>query len=130
MITTKERLKNLRDDHDMKQEHIALIIGKTQQQYSEYETGKSEIPVRVLLKLAEFYNVSVDYLLCRTNHKKGPVGNNDEIVPGTTAESLLADILFLNIQGRDAVIEYIELLKIKEKHLALLKCEANAVSVP
>ena len=53
-----ENIRNLREDHD-----------KTQTTYSKYELGKINIPVEVFIKLADFYNVSVDYLLGRTKNK-------------------------------------------------------------
>lgn len=57
------RLKDLREDNDYTQTQIAKILFITQQQYSLYEKGIREIPVSMLIKLAELYQVSVDYLL-------------------------------------------------------------------
>ena len=64
-----ERIRNLREDRDLKQEDIAKLLSCTQACYSNYENGKREIPPVVLEKLADFYGVSVDYLLGRTNMK-------------------------------------------------------------
>ena len=64
-----ERVRALREDRDLKQEDIAQVLNCTQACYSNYENGKREIPYAVLNKLADFYNVSVDYLLGRTNTK-------------------------------------------------------------
>lgn len=64
-----KRLKNLREDKDLKQETIAKIIGTTQQQYSKYEIGDRLIPIDKLDILADFYQVSIDYILGRTNKK-------------------------------------------------------------
>ncbi len=64
------RLKDLREDRDIKQEFIAKILEISQQHYSMYETEKREIPVSKLIILADFYNVSVDYILERTNKKE------------------------------------------------------------
>jgi len=64
------RLKDLRTDRDMKQKEIAAVLGIDQRVYSNYETGKREIPVRHLLKLADYYNVSTDFILGRTNETK------------------------------------------------------------
>lgn len=61
------RLKDLREDHDLAQKEIAAILGIDQRAYSIYETGKRDIPVRYLVKLADYYGVSTDYLLGRTN---------------------------------------------------------------
>ena len=60
------RLRDLREDKDMKQKEIAAIFGIDQRVYSTYETGKRDIPLRHLVVLADFYHVSVDYLLGRT----------------------------------------------------------------
>ena len=60
------RLRDLREDKDMKQKEIAAILGIDQRVYSTYETGKRDIPLRHLVVLADFYHVSVDYLLGRT----------------------------------------------------------------
>jgi transcriptional regulator with XRE-family HTH domain len=59
------RLRDLREDADKKQGEIAALLNTTQQQYSKYEKGIQEIPVHHLITLADFYRVSVDYLLGR-----------------------------------------------------------------
>ena len=64
-----ERIRNLREDRDLKQEDIAKLLNCTQACYSNYENGKREVPPSVLEKLADFYGVSVDYLLGRTATK-------------------------------------------------------------
>ena len=65
-----KRLKDLREDHDQKQYAIAELLKITRQQYSLYETGKREIPVRYLSILARFYNTSIDYTLELTDDMK------------------------------------------------------------
>lgn len=57
-----QRLKDLREDHDQKQEDIASVLGITRQQYQLYESGKREMPMHLFLILAKYYNVSLDYL--------------------------------------------------------------------
>lgn len=57
------RLKDLREDHDLVQKEVAAILGIDQRVYSNYELGKREIPVRFVIKLAKYYNVSTDYIL-------------------------------------------------------------------
>lgn len=59
------RLRDLREDHDLTQTKIANLLGIDQRVYSNYETGKREIPVRHLITLADFYHVTVDYILGR-----------------------------------------------------------------
>jgi len=64
------RLKDLREDMELKQEDIAKLLGIKQQNYSRYEIGAVLIPIDRLDKLATFYNTSVDYILGRTNIKE------------------------------------------------------------
>lgn len=64
------RIRDLREDHDLKQEDLARLLNCTQACYSNYENGKRDIPTETLRILADFYDVSVDYLLERTNSKK------------------------------------------------------------
>ncbi len=62
------RIRDLREDHDLKQKELARILSVDQSTYSDYENGKINIPVEMLIKIAEFYSVSIDYLVGRTNH--------------------------------------------------------------
>ena len=64
------RLKDLREDKDLVQKEVASLLGIDQRVYSNYETGKREIPIRFIVKLADFYGVSTDYILGRTNNSK------------------------------------------------------------
>ena len=58
------RLKDIREDNDLLQKQIAIILGITRQQYGLYESGERSLPIdKLLYKLAEFYNTSTDYLL-------------------------------------------------------------------
>lgn len=65
-----ERIRNFREDSDKKQQELADYLNIKQTTYSKYELGKVNIPVEVFIKLADYYDVSVDYLLVRTNKKK------------------------------------------------------------
>lgn len=64
------RLKDLREDRDLKQKEVAAYLGIDQRVYSNYETGKREIPTRFLVALAKFYNTSIDYIVGLTNNPK------------------------------------------------------------
>lgn len=66
----ENRLRDLREDRDLKQRDLAALVQVHQTTYSDYELGRLNIPIPVLHILADFYNVSVDYLLCRTNEKR------------------------------------------------------------
>ncbi len=61
------RLKDMREGHDLTQEAVGKLLGTTQQQYYKYEKGIQEIPVHHLITLANYYRVTTDYLLGRTN---------------------------------------------------------------
>ena len=62
-----KRLRDLREDHDKTQQEIADILGTSQTMYARYERGANELPIRHLLVLCDYYRVSADYLLGRTN---------------------------------------------------------------
>ena len=64
------RLRDLREDKDLKQADIAKILNISQQYYQCYESGKNEIPTRHLIALAKFYNISADYILGLTEIPK------------------------------------------------------------
>ncbi len=65
-----ERIKNLREDSDLSQKDIAVKLNISQRAYSHYENGSRNMPLNILVQLAEVYNCSVDYLLGRTNKKE------------------------------------------------------------
>lgn len=64
------RLKDLREDRDLVQKEVAAVLGIDQRVYSNYETGKREIPTRFVVTLAKFYDTSTDYILGLTNNPK------------------------------------------------------------
>ena len=64
-----ERIRNLREDKDLTQTQVAQFLGMSQTGYSKYETGENDIPTAILLKLADFYQTTTDYLLGRTDEK-------------------------------------------------------------
>lgn len=63
-----KRIRDLREDKDMTQVQMSQILQCSQRVYSNYERGDIDIPTSVLIKLADFHQVSVDYLLNRTNN--------------------------------------------------------------
>lgn len=65
-----QRLRDLREDADLNQTDIAEYLGIQQTVYSRYERGVRTIPLEHLIRLADFYNVSLDYLVGRTNNTK------------------------------------------------------------
>ncbi|MCM1305976.1 MAG: helix-turn-helix domain-containing protein [Bacteroides sp.] len=64
------RIRDLREDCDLNQTAVAKMLGMSQTGYSKYETGENDVPTAVLIKLADFYGTSVDYLLGLTNNPK------------------------------------------------------------
>jgi transcriptional regulator with XRE-family HTH domain len=88
-----ERIANLRIDNDITQYELALYLNITQRSYSRYETGTSNIPLEMLSMIADYYNVSTDYLLGRTNEKLGGTKEiNVEDAPQTNDKSLKGSI--------------------------------------
>lgn len=65
-----ENIRNLREDCDKTQQELAEYLNVQQTTYSKYELGKINIPIEVFIKLADYYDVSVDYLLGRSKPKK------------------------------------------------------------
>ena len=61
------RIRDLREDRDLNQTAVAKMLGMSQTGYSKYETGENDIPTAILIKLARFYNTSIDYLLGETD---------------------------------------------------------------
>lgn len=64
------RLRDLREDADMTQTQVAKYLGMSQTGYSKYETGENDIPTQVLIRLAELYHVTTDYLLGISDKKR------------------------------------------------------------
>lgn len=64
------RMRDLREDHDLVQKEVAAYLGIDQRVYSNYETGKREIPTRLICMLADFYETSTDYILGRTDETR------------------------------------------------------------
>ena len=65
-----KRIRDLREDRDLNQTQVANILGMSQTGYSKYETGENDLPTMVLIKLARFYNTSIDYILGETDDTK------------------------------------------------------------
>ena len=68
MVHVENRIKDLREDHDLTQQQLAEKIGLTQRKYSYIETGTQPLTDELLVRLANFYHVSIDYLLRQTNN--------------------------------------------------------------
>ena len=64
------RIRNLREDADKTQQEIAEYLGTSQTMYARYERGANEMPIRHLIKLSDYYQVSLDYPCGRTDEKR------------------------------------------------------------
>ena len=102
-----KRLKDLREDRDLKQVNIAEILKITRQQYSLYELGKRDIPAEYLRVLAKFYNTSTDYILELTDEIK-PYKRTTKIVKialeGFLKRFLKDALVFINHNKHNAFI--------------------------
>ena len=63
----RERMRNLREDRDLTQAEIGKLLNKLQQGYNHIESGRAELKIEDLIKLCDFYNVSADYFIGRTD---------------------------------------------------------------
>lgn len=63
MLTYMDKLRGLREDHDLTQEQVAKVLGTSQTMYARYERGANELPLRHFITLCRFYNISADELL-------------------------------------------------------------------
>ena len=70
IIMIIRRIRELREDADLTQTEIGKVLGIGQRTYAYYENGGRTIPIELLISLADYYNVSVDYILGRTDNKK------------------------------------------------------------
>ena len=64
-----QRIRDLREDKDLSQEQLAKLLNVSQTTYSRYEKGELDIPIHSLIKLAQYYSISIDYLVNLTNTK-------------------------------------------------------------
>ncbi|MBO5447708.1 MAG: helix-turn-helix transcriptional regulator [Ruminococcus sp.] len=102
-----QRIRDLREDADLTQKQVADILYMHTTQYRRYECGDSEIPLDIAIKLAEFYNVSLDYIAGRTNEKLGLTKSSldeDETV-------LLREYRTLNEKNQGRLLERLYTLK-------------------
>ena len=85
----RSNLKEVRQDHDITQQEVAAILGVAQNTYSQYENGKIELTAPVLIQLADYYQVSIDYLLGHTG--TGRTGNSNMTIMDTRMRELRED---------------------------------------
>lgn len=103
MISPHQRIKDLRIDLDKSQRAIARVLEISQQQYSRYEISENKIPAHIIIKLAQYYQVSTDYLLGLTNYKQRNEVLDEPIADGTTLGEAIHEWLSLSADGRLSV---------------------------
>lgn len=115
MKELRELIRDLRDDHDLKQKVVAAHLGLSQQTYSNYENGRREIPVWVVVELAKYYKVSTDYLLGTTNSYLGNTNLKNHYLANITMYDIMYDIQTLNRDFRRDLLRYIQYLQYLQK---------------
>lgn len=115
MKSVIELFRELREDHDYSQSDVAAVLGISQQHYSKYETGEYELPLRHFITLAKYYGVSADYLIGRCSYGEKKPLEMVYVTRDYSCETLVQDILSLSERGRQSVVEYVELQKLREK---------------
>ena len=103
-------LRDLREDHDLKQETVARYLGISQQTYSNYENGHREIPVTVVKELAKYYRVSTDYLLRSDAGYLGNLNMNDAYIDDITMHDVIYDLQSFEAAERKNLVKYIRFL--------------------
>ena len=118
MKELREILRELREDHDLKQETVASYLGIEQQSYSNYENGNRGIPIWVVIKLSDYYKVSTDYLLRLNSRSWFMVTSSSReassmyaYLNNITLHDVLYDIQKLNSDNRKDLLRYLDYLK-------------------
>ena len=70
MADYRQRMRDIREDRDLTQAELGILLNKSQQGYNHIETGRAELKIDDLIKLCKFYNLSADYIIGLTNKKK------------------------------------------------------------
>lgn len=118
-----ERLRLLREKNGKTQEDISRVIGTTQQIYSRYETSKTELPVRHLLNLSSYYNVSTDFLLGRIDYPKIPPEFSNYLIQNVTIGDFVCRIDSFGGRSKRQLVDYVNYLTYLENTEKLKKDE-------
>lgn len=114
MKELRELIRDMREDHDLKQKTIAAYLNVSQQTYSNYEKGRREIPTWVVVALAQYYKVSTDYLLGADSSYLGNTNLKNPYLDNITMHDVVYDIQKLKPQSRKELIRYLHYLKSAE----------------
>lgn len=115
MKNTTDIVKNLREANHYTQVEVAGVLGISQQLYSKYESGKYEFPVRHIVKLAEIYKVSADYLLGLSDYPGNFTKLNSSYIDNLSVGQLLDRLMAFDDKNRSSVVDYIQYLDFKAK---------------
>lgn len=110
MKELRERIRDLREDHNLKQKAVAARLGISQQTYSNYENGHREIPISAVVALANYYKVSTDYLLGTDNGYPGSTNLSNAYLDNVTMHDVVYDIQKLQPEERKDLVKYIRYL--------------------
>ncbi len=105
------RIRDLKEDKDLKQSDIAKIINMSDKQYARYERGETDVPLQVAIALADFYKVSLDYIAGRTNDKRGLT--RSELSDEET--ELIKKYRSLSEGGRNRILERMDVISEQEQ---------------
>lgn len=105
------RLKNLRENKDLKQSQIADALHISQQNYSRYENGQVELPLGTLVQLADYFDVSVDYLLGRTMSQKDFDTIKDHKILDRPVHEVLNELNNMTANQQKSLFDYLGYLK-------------------
>lgn len=105
-----ERLRILREKKKLKQKDVAQMLGITQQIYSNYETGKCDLPVRHLLGLAEFYDVSTDYILGRISYSRLLPQYSQSFIQRVSIGDFMHRVMSFNSKSKGYLVSYVNYL--------------------
>lgn len=111
MNTICDVMKELREEKGLNQKDIATHLHISQQTYSTYETGVSQLPLHHLLSLAKFYNVNCDFLLGRTRYRQSYEFLNAPLTFGISIGEFISHVLAIKPQRRMSLIDYALFLK-------------------
>lgn len=115
MDSVCNRLKNLREAKNYKQNYVANFLKISQQSYSRYENGQCEIPIHFLPLLAELYGVSADYILGISISDKDYEMLSQNEYAGKTLMEIIDEINSLNYENLISLFKYIEFLKYNQE---------------
>ncbi len=110
----KDIIRAMREDKDLKQVEIATVLGIAQQSYSKYENGEHDLPIRHLKKLAQYYNVSTDYLLGLSDYS-GSVEVLQSSLDANSLGKILSVVYNLTDKEKEQALDYMNYLLYKRK---------------